>query len=103
MTARGRVRKWALRVSQAAGAMAAPMLFASVMPASTILPGVTQVTYGPGPSSPRISAPAPVTVHWLVGVRTLPYSSREAELPLRRTEMRAGQRCNFFAAASVYE
>ena len=54
--------------------MAAPILLASVIPASRIRPVVIWVTKGPGPSAARISAPAPVTVHWAVGVRWPPYS-----------------------------
>ena len=61
--------KCAVIVSKAAGAMAAPMLQASVTPASTMRPGVTWVTRSdPAPFS-STAAPAPVTVHWAVGVR----------------------------------
>ena len=54
--------------------MAAPMLLASLMPLSTILPAVTWVTRGPSPSRARMTQPEPVTVHWAVGVRCPPYS-----------------------------
>ena len=50
----------------------APMLLASVIPLSTILPQVTWVRYGPGPWAERIVHPAAVAVHWAVGVRWLP-------------------------------
>ena len=52
--------------------MAAPILLASVIPLSTILPQVTAVTAGPEPSRPRMAQPAAVAVHWAVGVRWLP-------------------------------
>ena len=55
--------------------MAAPMLLASLMPLSTTLPMVTQVTAGPVfPSAANTSAPAAVAVHWAVGARCPPYS-----------------------------
>ena len=59
----------------AAGAMAAPMLFASVMPRSSIVPIVTARTNGPTSPFSRTAAPAAVAVHWAVGVRWPPYSS----------------------------
>ena len=52
--------------------MAAPMLFTSLMPLSTIFPQVTAVIFGPFPSSPRMTQPEAVAVHWAVGVRWLP-------------------------------
>ena len=55
--------------------MALPMELASLIPASTIIPVVTWVIFGPWPPAARITAPAPVTVHWAVGVRWPPYSS----------------------------
>ena len=61
-------------VSQAAGAMAAPMLLASVTPRSMTRPTVTWVILGPLPERDRITAPAAVAVHWAVGVRWPPYS-----------------------------
>ena len=74
--------------------MAAPMLFASVMPASAILPVVTIVTRGPLPDAPRMSAPEPVTVHCAVGVRTPPYSSGN------RYCRSAEQKCELVSAAA---
>ena len=59
----------------AAGAMAAPILLASCIPASRIMPVVTAFMQGPSPSARRIAAPAAVAVHWAVGVRCPPYSS----------------------------
>ena len=50
------------------------MLLVSVTPLSTIFPGVTWVMQGPSPPRWRMTAPAPVTVHWAVGVRWQPYS-----------------------------
>ena len=64
--------KSARSVSYAAGAIAAPMLFASVMPRSTILPMAACVTAGPFPSFDRMQQPAAVAVHWAVGVRCEP-------------------------------
>ena len=55
--------------------MAAPMLLASVIPASTMRPTVTCVMRGPTPPGARMAAPAPVTVHCEEGVRCPPYSS----------------------------
>ena len=52
-----------LCVEQAAGAMAAPMLLASVMPRSVILPMVTVRIFGLFSSQPMSTAPEPVTVH----------------------------------------
>ena len=60
-------------VSTAAGAIAAPMLFWSVMPRSMTRPQVVCVSttlarrFAGPPES--ITAPAPVTVHCAVGVR----------------------------------
>ena len=50
-------------VSAAAGAIAAPILFWSVMPISTILPIVNALIFGRSVPCPTIAAPAPVTVH----------------------------------------
>ena len=74
--------------------MAAPILFASVMPASAIFPVVTIVTRGPLPAAPRMSAPEPVTVHCAVGVRTPPYSSGN------RYCRSAEQKCELVSAAA---
>lgn len=49
--------------------MAAPMLFASQMPRSTMLPIVAAVMRMPRSPPPSRTAPAPVTVHCDVGVR----------------------------------
>ena len=58
-----------------AGAMAAPILLASLMPLSTTLPTVTRATWGPGRISlVTTTAPEAVAVHWAVGVRWQPYS-----------------------------
>ena len=67
--------KWAINVSKAAGAIAAPMLLASLIPISITLPVVIYVTYGPFPHFERIAEPAPVTVHWDVGGLWFPSSS----------------------------
>ena len=61
--------KCVLIVLYAAGAMAAPMLLASLMPQSVTVPTVTSVMNGPAPSFPNIIAPDAVAVHWAVGVR----------------------------------
>ena len=58
-----------------AGAIAAPILFASFMPISTILPGVKCVTFGPSPTLESIVAPLPVTVHCAEGGLWFPNSS----------------------------
>ncbi|CDC72352.1 unknown [Candidatus Colimorpha enterica] len=50
------------------------MLFGSVMPRSTLIPGRSSVIYAPCPS-PRMNAAAPVTVHCEVGVLIPPYST----------------------------
>ena len=52
--------------------MAAPMLFASLMPRSVTVPTVQPVIRGPWPSLRTSAAPEPVTVHWAVGVRCPP-------------------------------
>ena len=59
-------------VAKAAGAMAAPMLLASWIPKSVTVPTVQAVIFDPLPSAQRSAAPAPVTVHWAVGVRWPP-------------------------------
>ena len=59
---------------KAAGAMAAPMLLASVIPLSTTLPVVTWVIKGPVPLRDRMTAPDPVVVHCAVGGFCPPYS-----------------------------
>lgn len=46
-----------------AGAMAAPMLLASVIPRSTMVPTVAASTKGPSPLLQTSAAPEPVTVH----------------------------------------
>ena len=71
------------------------MLFASVIPASTILPGVMQLMRGPCPPFESITQPEPVTVHWLVGVRCPPYSSG------KRYCRSAVQKCEPVSAAAV--
>ena len=43
-----------------------------------------------------MSAPAPVTVHWLVGGRTLPYSSG------KRNCRSAEQKCELVSAATFF-
>ena len=50
-------------VENAAGAIAAPMLLASVIPRSATVPIVQAVILGPCPFSLTSAAPAPVTVH----------------------------------------
>ena len=51
------------------GAIAAPMLLASVIPRSRTVPMVADsMAMGPGSVVTR-AAPEPVTVHWAVGVR----------------------------------
>lgn len=72
------------------GAMAAPMLLASV-PLSTTLPVVTWVIKGPVPLRDRMTAPDPVVVHCAVGGFCPPYSRglrywRSAEQNGRRSE-----------------
>ena len=57
--------------------MAAPMLLASAMPMSVTVPTVTMAHRARGlklTSAEISAAPAPVTVHWAVGVRWEPYS-----------------------------
>ena len=50
------------------GAMAAPMLLASLMPLSFTRPMVTRATRGPGRIwLVTITAPAAVAVHWEIG------------------------------------
>ena len=61
-------------VSAAAGAMAAPILFASLIAKSIILPTVTYLIFI-SPPKPTIAAPEPVTVHCEVSGLTPPYSS----------------------------
>ena len=56
----------------AAGAIAAPILFASLMPRSTMRPTVAPVTYGPRDPRPTTQHPAAVAVHCAVGVRWPP-------------------------------
>ena len=51
------------------------MLFASLIPISTILPLVICVTRGPFPVFDKIAVPAPVTVHWDVCGRWFPSSN----------------------------
>ena len=58
-----------------AGAIAAPILFASLIPISTIFPEVICVINGPSPDLDNIAAPAPVTVHCDVGGRWFPNSN----------------------------
>ena len=62
-------------MSKAAGAIAAPILFASFIPISTIFPGVIWVINGPVPDDVRIAAPEPVTVHCAVGGLWFPSSN----------------------------
>ena len=61
-------------VSTAAPAIAAPMLFASVTPLSTIRPITASLTFIFDSLLLIKNAPVPVTVRWLVGVLKLPYS-----------------------------
>ena len=56
---------------------------------------------GPCPSRPSTAAPAPVTVHWVVGGRWQPYSRGGAVLPLRRAEVGGGHRRRPGAEAPV--
>ena len=58
-----RSSKWERMVSKALGAMAAPMLLASVIPRSTMVPTVAASTKGPSPLLQTSAAPEPVTVH----------------------------------------
>ena len=62
-------------VSAAAGAIAAPMLFASLISRSFILPIVTCAILAEERIFDISAAPAPVTVHCALGVRCPPYSS----------------------------
>ena len=76
--------------------MAAPMLFASVMPRSTTRPHVVCVkTTGACFEPEIITAPAPVTVHCAVGVRCPPYSSGS------RNCRSAEQKCELVMAHTV--
>ena len=54
-----RSSKWAQMVLKAAGAMAAPMLLASLIPKSVTMPTVAAVTLGPLPSAHTRAAPEP--------------------------------------------
>ena len=57
------------------GAMAGPMLAASVMPRSVTVPTVADSMAMLACCAVTKAAPDPVTVHCAVGVRTPPYSS----------------------------
>ena len=60
-------RRFAVRWTAAAAAIAPPILFTSFIPISIIFPVVTALMYGPSPSFFKTAAPEPVTVHWADG------------------------------------